>query len=26
MDRKHSGRNGYAYNSASCLSCHPKGR
>jgi len=25
MDSKHKGEKGYAYNSASCLNCHPKG-
>jgi len=26
MDNKHRGENGYAYNSTSCLHCHPTGR
>jgi hypothetical protein len=26
MDDKHKEENGYAYNSANCLSCHPRGR
>jgi nitrate/TMAO reductase-like tetraheme cytochrome c subunit len=26
MDDEHSGRSGYSYNSAACLSCHPQGR
>jgi hypothetical protein len=26
MDDKHSGENGYSYNSAECLRCHPDGR
>jgi hypothetical protein len=25
MDEKHQGRTGYAYNSAACYSCHPRG-
>jgi hypothetical protein len=25
MDKKHSGRTGYAYNSVNCLACHPRG-
>jgi hypothetical protein len=26
MDAVHRGRNGYAYNSANCFSCHPRGK
>jgi hypothetical protein len=26
MDSKHRGENGYSYDSASCLKCHPTGK
>lgn len=26
MDSEHRGRNGYVYNSANCLACHPRGK